>query len=668
MSQETLSSKPSKIIVFLKSIGVKESIAKAIIGTITNAAITATGITTIVIGAIRTFVQCNTGLLTVILISLGLILLSWGLSYVLISKKKEEEIVSIDAAPPGKPSGKLVPRFTERQRRLALAALITVLLLTVAGFGLWKRLDSRLPDKTIILVANFDGPEAEFDMTGRVIKHLRDWESKYGNDLSVKALQETITFQEGEKKAIEKGNCFKASIVLWGSYRVYQGIPNGSVYFKVLKWKGPEDVTIKPERSIDNAELKGFKIQTDLSSDMSYLALMTIGLARYETLDYSGAIDRFDDALRQPSIPKDNLSPAVAHFFKGLCHSEIAQRDSDQDQLRIAIQEYDKTLNDLSSASGDEQKEKTKRVADFNRVNANVLLRHASAQDARDALKHAVQEYEENANDYVNAGISKWAVMNNWGFALYELGLLQGDDAKDQLYKAVTEYNDAICVCPSERPEQDCALTYNNLGNALYELAGLLSESDRDKCLADADTAYRNALDKGYPNTPDVANNRANVLVLRAGHTPGNVGDGLLREAALNYTRLLEVYKEDSLEYATANYNLGYALLTLSERVGGEEAKEGLRRAEPALRVALDMSCREHQQIFPNCPMAQRDLGKTLYLESKETTGQDKRKLLQEAKQNIGLAAQYFDPTHFADESRKIHELQDAIASDLNSM
>jgi len=648
MSPDTSNNRLSRIADFLKSTGVREIIVKTMVTTLITGIIT--GIASITYGAVRLLVKCNSGLLTIMLIFLGLVLVSGSLFHIRFKKKEGE-----------------VPQFSERTRHFALAGLVAIPLLTLVGLVVWKQIDFRSPVRINILVADFEGPEQDYDVTGEVITQLRAWERKYANDLIITPLNETISEKAGGKAAAsERGGCFKASIVLWGSYRVKETAA-GHVYFEVLK--GPNYLRTERERPIRNAEVREWKFRADLTSDLSYLTLLTIGLARYEAQEYRDAIDRFEDALRQPSVPKDRVSPAVLHFFKGLCYYETAQETSDPKRLRIAIQDYDETLK-LSTTASDKEEKQLRLAAQFNRANARMLLGNYSAgQDARDIFRDAAKAYEDAANDYVDAGISEWAVKNNWGFALFELGRrLEGGEARDRLKAAVTEYNDAISICNRDRQEQDCALTYNNLGNTFYQLVNRVEELERDNYLEKAETAFRNALNNEYPTPPDVANNHANVLVLRGERTPGKEGEQFLRGAVKTYKNLVRVYQKGSQKYATAQYNLGYALLDLSERVGEEEAKAALREADIAFNVALDGSCREHEQLFPLCAMAERDLGITLHRRSKSAAGEDKTNYLKEALENLNRAAQFFSATDYPAENRKICDEQKAITTDLNSM
>lgn len=653
MSQDSSNNPGSKVVDFFKTL-VRDNVLRIVIGSVV------TGIGSIIFAAIRSFFQCNTGLSTIMLILLGLILVCGSLVYVRVGKKEEEEGVSIDEMRWGKPRVKSVLRYTELQRRVALVGIIAVLLLTLAGFAAWKGLDSRRVDKTMILVANFHGPDS--GMTEFILHQLKVERDKYADDLIIKPLKETITEQDGSETAREKGNCHKASIVLWGWYNGIE-TANGFVYFEVLK--GPQYLRTKPERPIRNADIKTFKIQTELSSEISYLALLTIGLARYEAQDYQGAIERFNDALRQ-QIPKDMISPAVVHFFKGLCHYEIAQSDRDRVALETAIREFDESVQDLNAATRDADDEKMKWSADFNSINAKMLLaQYPNEQDPLGTFEWAARTYETSFKNYVNAGVSEWAVKNNWGFALYQLGKLsEGAEARDRLKEAVEEFNDAIGICTREKQKYECALTYYNLGNTSYLLGQQPEAPDGDEWLGMAEKAFRNARYREDTMSPDTVNGLANVQVVRGEKTQGEPGNKVLRDAVESYESLQEVYEDGSRDYATAKYNLGYALLALSTRLANEEAKKKLLEANKVFTVAIEVSC--SKEDLKLCAKAERDLGRALHMSGEMAEGEERTSYLKKANENFTKAMQFFTATKYPEENRKISNEQTEVYRALN--
>lgn len=80
-----------------------------------------------------------------------------------------------------------------------------------------------------------------------------------------------------------------------------------------------------------------FEIHARLSSEMSYLTLLTLGLARYEAEDYDSAIARFIGALAQTSVPEQLVNPVDIYFYRGTAYLN-------KDDLNRAIADFKKAL------------------------------------------------------------------------------------------------------------------------------------------------------------------------------------------------------------------------------------------------------------------------------------------------------------------------------------
>lgn len=163
-------------------------------------------------------------------------------------------------------------------------------------------------DSTIVLVANFRGPDPQnYLVADKLIQKLRSATSDYP-DISIQPLDETITEQTGKRGgseyAREIGTMRNAAIVLWGYYGETVEKVDISGYFEVLR--RPTNLSLRQNletTTLPIADLKSFKIQTQLSSEMTYLVLLTAGLACYESGDYDAAIGRFTKAIAQSSVP-----------------------------------------------------------------------------------------------------------------------------------------------------------------------------------------------------------------------------------------------------------------------------------------------------------------------------------------------------------------------------
>jgi tetratricopeptide (TPR) repeat protein len=178
------------------------------------------------------------------------------------------------------------------------------------------------PNTITILVANFDGVDQQrYRVTDKIIQGLVIATQEY-SDISIQPLGETITTQTGSKGgsayARDLGTKRKANIVLWGFYGATSEQVDVSVYFEVLRPQRGLILRQNLETQTSRiADLDGFKIQTRLTKEMTYLVLLTVGLARYESGDYEGAISRFTKALAQSNAPDQIIDPVDIYFYRG---------------------------------------------------------------------------------------------------------------------------------------------------------------------------------------------------------------------------------------------------------------------------------------------------------------------------------------------------------------
>ncbi len=222
--------------------------------------------------------------------------------------------VAFKRTPPLIEGGKGVLQYRQ-WRRSALTGLIMIPLLAVGGVGYYFYEQATPPTKVVVLVADFDGPESQnYRVTEAILEQLRDATKKYP-DVEVKAWAQRITAQQGSNFARKTGKQHKAGIVLWGWYGKTQKKVIITAHFEVLR--PPENLSLTQEKETMQmavVDLESFVIQEHLSSKMSYLTLLTVGLARYETQDYDGAIERLSDALRYET-PTQMINPSVIYFF-----------------------------------------------------------------------------------------------------------------------------------------------------------------------------------------------------------------------------------------------------------------------------------------------------------------------------------------------------------------
>lgn len=185
------------------------------------------------------------------------------------------------------------------------------------------------PRKTIVLVADFKSlNEENRAVTETIIEQLRDSTKNY-NDIEIRGLEESITAQQGPEVARIKGREHKAGIVLWGWYFKTNENIIINVHFEVLQ-KPDQLFLLKDKHTfiLPSGGIESFNMQLRLSGELTYLTLLTTGLARLDIEDYDSAIEHFSIALAQKSVPKDMINPGDIYFYRGLAHLRKSLRDN----------------------------------------------------------------------------------------------------------------------------------------------------------------------------------------------------------------------------------------------------------------------------------------------------------------------------------------------------
>lgn len=191
--------------------------------------------------------------------------------------------------------------------------------------------------KNIILVANFTGLGGHnAAVTETIIDQLRDATKEY-SDISVKALGDTITPHQGPEIARAKGKEHKAGIILWGWYSQTNESVMINAHFEILQ--RPSQLVLCHEKQtfiLPLRELESFNIQLRLSREMTYLALLTLGVARLEAEDYDNAIKHFTTALDQSVVPENMISPDEIYCYRAyayVCRSFLLSEDNWDDAM-----------------------------------------------------------------------------------------------------------------------------------------------------------------------------------------------------------------------------------------------------------------------------------------------------------------------------------------------
>lgn len=227
----------------------------------------------------------------------------------------------------------------------------------------------------VVLVSEFAGMNPQsYGVTDIIFDQLTDAVKDYG-DVKVKRIRESI---DSSETAQVKGKQDLADIVLWGSYLTNQAQTRVTIHFEVMD--KPFDIPLRQDKetvSVRTAKLESFTIQEELSKQMSYLVLLTLGITRLEAADLEGAIGSFTRAILLSPAPDQIIEPYHIYDYRGICYLLKGQLDeaiSDYSQAIIYVRkpdllqmramayllkkQYDKSFDDVNDAiriQGDDQ-------------------------------------------------------------------------------------------------------------------------------------------------------------------------------------------------------------------------------------------------------------------------------------------------------------------------
>jgi tetratricopeptide (TPR) repeat protein len=403
--------------------------------------------------------------------------LTWVGAIYLFLKEKEEPTKVLDRSGGNLPRVTKSYAFPQRIRRLALVGIIAIPLLASVSFFWWSYYQSLPADKIIILIANFDGPNPEkYRITETIIERLRKVLKPY-DDVHVQALGEAISPQQGSPVARAKGSDQKAAIMLWGWYGRTEEKARIVVHFEILR--KPRNLNLRQEDQdliLPMKELESFKIQTRIAKEMSYLMLLTVGLARYEANDYDSAVIRFTEALKEEMVPESMVDRSEIYFFRGnghfykgnyqnaiadLIQFVIFRPDSDAGYFNLGtalsiVGDYDRALLNLNKAMelspdaftynnrGAAYMVKSKRASDRANNYINKARRSSATSGSTFTLLGSYYLSEARlARDYARKDLSKaFSLKPEWDSPYVNLGIsykLDGEFkmAIDYLTKAI---------------------------------------------------------------------------------------------------------------------------------------------------------------------------------------------------------------------------------------
>jgi tetratricopeptide (TPR) repeat protein len=409
---------------------------------------------------------------------------------------------------------------------LAIALIIAIPVLAFTGYFGWRYYKSLPPDNIIILLADFDGPDKKkYRVTGEIKDQLENAVKKYP-DVKVELLNETITYENESDYARKIGRKRKASIVLWGEYTVNEENVQIIAHFEVLE--RPAMLELKQEVEnlrVQVSELRNFTIQEELSNEMTYLVLFTIGLARYEAGDYSGAISLFTDAVSGSTVPVNIVEPAALYFYRASAYFL-------NDDTGRAIEDYSRSIA-LNPSNPTAYANRGICYAGMGRFDAAIA----------DYTK-AIELNGKESHFYYNRGNSY---------------LIKGDPES-----AIRDFSKAIGLNPRHYP------AYHNRGTA-YALQGDLDTAVRDFTSTielnpkDSDAYISRGKAYSKKNLYDLAigdytkaidfNPRAAALYFQRGNTYMMKND--IRSAIRDYAKTIEI--DPKFVDAYVNRGIGYA-------------------------------------------------------------------------------------------------------------
>lgn len=413
----------------------------------------------------------------------------------------------------------------QRTRHLAMVGIVAIPLLTAAGFFVWRSLPA---PNVLLLVADFDGVEQQnYQVTETILRNLRTATQPY-TDVKVRALNQTITEQQGSDVARAIGEQQKATIIIWGEYGATPTNVQISSHFEFLnapdEFLELEDTANGQTQTADIASLNSFQLQTHLSNEMSYLTLFTLGMVEYAKDNWDTAITLFGDALSQIDTDASGLNQSSLFFYRGTSYAYRLDYSK-------AIADYDHTIelqpNHVSAYNNrgvmyEAQGKYTEAIADYTQA-IQLQPNLAEAYNNRGNAYKAEGDYTQAIDDYTQA----IQLQPNYAEAYNNRGNAHSDQGNYR--QAIIDYTQAIRIQPSY------ANAYYNRGLA-YAKQG----DDMDAAIADFSQAI-----ELQPNYAIAYNNRGNAYAA-LGNYP---------EAMSDYNRAIQLRSDDAGTY----YNMARA-------------------------------------------------------------------------------------------------------------
>ena len=181
--------------------------------------------------------------------------------------------------------------------------IVVSILAVISSFLLYNQIKSE-EAKVVVVLTNFDGPEPDnYRVTETIWENLYSALKNYNNVSLILDNTSIKTFPDAQII----GNKHNATIVIWGWYAITAEKAEVDVHFDLLKHPDllPTEFVNQPAiKTFTITSFENFSYQDQLSSEMTFMSLMTVGLVRYSSQDWDGAISSFNSALEYTNNPQ----------------------------------------------------------------------------------------------------------------------------------------------------------------------------------------------------------------------------------------------------------------------------------------------------------------------------------------------------------------------------
>jgi len=514
-------------------------------------------------------------------------LLYLGLLYVRFATRSPSLVMIEDNVPLGK-------KYSDRTRRLALIALVTLPIITIVGFSKYLSSFRTYPVTTgsnvtkagpneapsnltnqgkvknvSVLIADFQGPNPEEYGVTRILKNgLEDLSGNY-SDIRVEYLNEVL---DGKETAERRGRERNANIIIWGNYVANKSQADVRANFTLLNQ--PDYLPIKSETlSIRSSisQLLSFTIQDTIANQMRYLILVTSALSFYVGREFPEAIKRFNDAI---AGAKNRSDVYIIYFFRGTAHHAVGNNDLAIADLTKCIKlkpDMVEAYNNLGGAFSTTGK--YERAIELFRKAINIRENHATSHANLGAQYLHKRLYQRAANEF------DIAINYDKTLRMPYMGLAQADFELGKYDLAIRAINEALKLGETADAYNLLGMSYSQNGDSQKTLLNLQKalamEPDSLEINHNLGIAYAEKGDydkaiihytKALQSKPDAEQYHDRGVA--------NYMMGKSTEATLDFNRAIEI--DPGL--AEAYFGLSYAYLALHQGMAAANAaKEYLR-------------------------------------------------------------------------------------------